>query len=36
MFNMSDLSIELLSTENSYIFPFKDLVALNLLNILPT
>ena len=39
MFNMSDLSIELKSTEKSYTFPFKDTsldsVALNPLEILP-
>ena len=39
MFNMSDLSIELQSTEKSYTFPFKDnsldSVALNPLEILP-
>ena len=40
MFNMSDLSIELYSTEKSYIFPFKDTsldsIALNPSGILPT
>ena len=39
MFNMSDYSIELRSTEKSYSFPFKgtslDSVALNPLDILP-
>ena len=39
MFNMSHLSIELLSTEKSYNFPFKDIsldsVALNPLEIFP-
>ena len=39
MFNISDLSIELPSTEKSYTFPFKDTsldsVLLNQLDILP-
>ena len=39
MLNMSDLSIELKSTEKSYTFPFKDTfldsVVLNPLDILP-
>ena len=39
MFNMSDLSTELLSTEKSYLFPFEDTsldsVALNPLEVLP-
>ena len=39
MFNMSDLSIELWSTEKSYTFPFKntsvDTVALNPSDIRP-
>ena len=39
MFNMSDLSIELLSIEKSYLFPFEDTsldsVALNPLEVLP-
>ena len=39
MFNKSDLSIELSSTEKSYTFPFKDTsldsVLLNQLDILP-
>ena len=39
MFDISDLSIELLSTKKSYSFPFKDTsldsVALNPLDILP-
>ena len=29
MFNMSDLSIELLSIEKSYTFPFKDISRLS-------
>ena len=39
MFNISDLSIELQSTEKSYIFLFKDtsldIIPLSLLEILP-
>ena len=39
MFNMSDFSIELKSTEKSYTFSFKDtsldLVLLNPLDVLP-
>ena len=39
MFNMSDLSIELQSTEKSYTFPIKDTsldwILLNLLDMIP-